>query len=97
MSQRSLHLITAMLDAAKAAHPITGRGIGYKLFSGKFIASMAVKDMRAVYRLLKLAREEGMMPWGWIVDETRAMERAAVWSDAAEYARVVAQSYRRDF
>jgi hypothetical protein len=33
MAQRSLDLIEAMHAAAEAAQPITGRGIGYKLFT----------------------------------------------------------------
>jgi len=53
--------------------------------------------MQRVYRLLKEAREQGIIPWGWIVDETRAIERVSTWADPAEYARCVAQSYRRDF
>ena len=32
-AQRSLDLIAAMCEAAEAAQPITGRGIGYKLFA----------------------------------------------------------------
>jgi hypothetical protein len=46
---------------------------------------------------LKQARERGLIPWGWIVDETRAIERVSTWSNPTEYARCVAQSYRRDF
>jgi hypothetical protein len=62
----------------------------------KLIESM--KEMKGVvYRLLKQAREEGIIPWEWIVDETRAIERVTTWSDPEEYARCVAQSYRRDF
>ena len=53
--------------------------------------------MQRVYRLLKEAREEGDIPWDWIVDETRAIERVPTWSDPEEYARCVARSYRRDF
>ena len=41
MAQRSLDLIEAMRTAAEAAQPITGRGIGYKLFTAGLIASMA--------------------------------------------------------
>ena len=33
MARRSLDLIEAMHVAAEAAQPITGRGIGYKLFT----------------------------------------------------------------
>jgi hypothetical protein len=43
------------------------------------------------------ARERGIIPWEWIVDETSAIERMATWADPAEYARCVAQSYRRNF
>ena len=53
--------------------------------------------MQRVYRLLKEAREQGDIPWEWIVDETRSLERTSTWADPAEYARCVARSYRRDF
>jgi hypothetical protein len=97
MARRSLELIEAMAAIAEAAQPITGRGVGYKLFTAGLIPSMATNDMQRVYRLLKLAREQGDIPWEWIVDETRAIERVPTWADPAECARAVAQSYRRDF
>jgi hypothetical protein len=97
MARRSLDLIEAMHAAAAAAQPITGRGIGYKLFVAGLIPSMATPEMQRVYRLLKLAREQGRIPWEWIVDETRSLERISTWRDPAAYARCVARSYRRDF
>jgi hypothetical protein len=97
MARRSLDLIDAMYDIARVAQPITGRGVGYKLFTAGFIPSMATPDMRKVYRLLKEARERGVIPWEWIVDETRSIERVSTWFDPAEYARCVARSSRRDF
>jgi hypothetical protein len=97
MASRSLELIEAMSTVAEAAQPITGRGVGYKLFTLDRIPSMAKNEMAKVYRLLREARERGIIPWNWIVDETRALERASTWSNLAEYARCVARSYRRDF
>jgi hypothetical protein len=97
MARQSLDLIEAMHAKAKAAQPITGRGIGYKLFTARLIPSMSRADMQRVYRLLKEARERGDIPWGWIVDETRSLERVSTWSNPAAFARCVAQSYRRDF
>jgi hypothetical protein len=96
-AQRSLNLIEAMHDAAEAAQPITGRGIGYKLFTRGLIGSMSRNEMQRVYRLLKEARERGDIPWEWIVDETRELERVSTWANPAAYARAVARSYRRDF
>jgi hypothetical protein len=94
-AQGSLDLIEAMYTAAEAAQPITGRGIGYKLFTLGLIPSMS--KMQKVYRLLRMAREEGTIPWEWIVDETRGVERVSTWADPEDYAHCVAQSYRRDF
>ena len=56
---------------------------------------MARSEMQRVYRLLKEAREQGIIPWEWIVDETRTVERVQP-ADPTAYARTVARSYRRD-
>jgi hypothetical protein len=96
-AQRSLDLVEAMYNAAKAAQPITGRGVGYKLFTAGLIESMSRNEMQRVYRLLRQAREQGDIPWSWIVDETRSIERVSTWANPEEYAQCVARSYRRDF
>jgi hypothetical protein len=97
MAQRSLDLIEAMYRAAEAAQPITGRGIGYKLFALALIASMEQGEMQRVYRLLRVARERGDIPWEWIVDETRELEICSSWEDPAAFVRTVSRAYRRDF
>jgi len=97
MARASLELIEAMHAAAKAAQPITGRGIGYKLFTAGLIPSMATLAMARVYRLLRVAREQGLIPWEWIVDETRALERCPSWDDPADFVHTVGRAYRRDF
>jgi hypothetical protein len=97
MSRASLNLIDAIYDSAEAAQPITGRGIGYKLFSKGLISSMSRAEMAKAYRLLRIAREQGDIPWEWIVDETRQIEKVTTWADPEEYAETVACAYRRDF
>jgi hypothetical protein len=97
MAQRSLDLIDAMCDIAEAMQPITGRGVGYKLFIQKLTESMSKGEMAKVYRLLGIAREQGIIPWEWIVDETRSLEKVSTWKDPAAFARTVARAYRRDF
>ena len=96
MAQRSVDLIGAMHAVAQDLQPITGRGIGYQLFTRKLIAAMSRQEMQRVYRLLKEARERGIIPWEWIVDETRSIERVPTWNDPEDYAACVAQAYRRD-
>jgi hypothetical protein len=97
MARRSLQLIERMAAIAKETQPITGRGIGYKLFSAGLISSMGKSEMQRVYRLLKEARERGIIPWDWIVDETRELERTSSWSNPRAYAQAVIKSYRRDY
>jgi hypothetical protein len=97
MARESLDLIARMAEIAEAVQPITGRGIGYKLFTAGLIPSMSVNDMQRVYRLLKIAREQGTIPWEYIVDETRGAERTPAWANPRAFARTVARAYRRDF
>jgi hypothetical protein len=96
-SRASIDMIKAMHDIAEATQPITGRGVGYKLFVMGLIPDMSKKSMAKVYRLLKEAREEGSIPWEWIVDETRGLERVPSWDDPEDYVRTVSRAYRRDF
>jgi hypothetical protein len=98
MAQESIDLVAAMHAAAEQSQPITGRGVGYKLFTRGLISSMGVLDMQRVYRLLRIARERGKIPWEWIVDETRQIEqKRSTWADPAAYVRAVHRSYKRDF
>jgi hypothetical protein len=97
MAKASLSLIEAMRAIAEETQPITGRGVGYKLFSRGLIGSMALAEMQRVYRLLKLAREQGTIEWGWIVDETRELEINATWDDPEDFIRSIQRNYRREF
>ena len=96
MAQKSLDLINAMAAIAEDAQPITGRGVGYKLFTAGLIPSMARSEMQRVYRLLKQAREEDIIPWDWIVDEAREFEQVASWDDPEEFAQSISRQYRLD-
>jgi hypothetical protein len=91
-SKSTLALIAAMRKIAEEAHPITGRGIGYKLFATGLIDGM--NEMNVVYRALKIAREEETIPWEWIVDETRELELINTWQNPSHCADGF--FYRRD-
>ena len=85
LNKSTIKLIAAMKDIAEEAHPITGRGVGYKLFAAGLIGNM--NEMPKVYRALVKAREDGIIPWDWIVDETRGPECVQMWDSPAELAR----------
>jgi hypothetical protein len=93
-NKSTLRLIEAEKNIADETHPITGRGVGYKLFNAKLIASMSKKDMQVAYRCLKVAREDGTIPWHWIIDETRDLEMIRTWRSGLQLADNF--FYRRD-
>src|SRR5262249_22900228 len=97
LGRRALELIEELRTTVAAIQPVTGPGGGSKRCTVGLIRSRARKEVQRVYRVLKEARERELIPWDWIVDETRAVERTSTWDNPAHYARCVAQSYRRDF
>src|SRR5262249_11882797 len=96
-SKRSVELIDAMFEICAEMNPITGRGVGYKLFAAGLIPSMSTKDMNRVCRLLREAREEEEIPWDWIVDESRSLEKVAAWTDVNQFLHCAMRQYRWDF
>jgi hypothetical protein len=97
LAKKTIALIEAMRAIIEVAQPITGRGVGYELFVKKLIASMKTGDMQRVYDALKQARERGTIPWHWIVDESRHLEKSASWDDPEEFAQSLINSYRREY
>lgn len=96
-SDSSIALVNAAYKIARDAHPITVRGIAYKLFVCGYIASMSKNETAKVSRLLTDARERGIIPWEWIVDETRQTERVNTWSSTDAIIHAAVNRYRRDY
>ena len=96
-SQKSLDLIQAAHDFLEVANPTTVRGVAYRLFVDDITDSMSKNNTAKVSRLLTAAREDGTIPWEWIVDETRHLERTPSWDDPEEFVQTVRNAYRRNF
>jgi hypothetical protein len=77
--------------------PASVRAVGYQLFNRKLIRGMDKSSTNSVSRLLKDAREEGEIPWAWIVDESREAETANCWANPAEIIDSAVRNYRRDY
>lgn len=97
LGARSLDLLALARIVVATYQPISVRGICYKLFVQKAIASMAKNETQKISRLLVYAREHGLIEWSDIVDETRQVERIATWDNLSDFAAAVQHSYRRDF
>jgi hypothetical protein len=95
-SAKSLELIDAAYDILAEIQPATVRAVCYRLFVAGKLAAMTKNETNRVSTQLVYARMEGIIPWEWIVDETRQVERKPSWADPAAYIRAVSKSYRRD-
>jgi hypothetical protein len=97
LAAKSKALIEQSCGILEQIQPATVRGVCYQLFTRGVIASMRTGETQKVSRLLVHAREQGIVPWDWIVDETREPERIATWRNLADYGETIARCYRKDF
>ncbi len=95
-SQRSIELIDAAARILEEIQPATVRAVCYRLFIEGLISSMSKSETNRVSSQLVYARENGYIPWRWIVDETRAPETVSTWSNPLEIFEAVARQYRFD-
>lgn len=96
-SAKTLRLVELARAIAEECQPITGRGIAYKLFTMGEIASMHTNEVRKVYAANGWARDHGIIPWEWIVDETREAESIPTWASPDERIASAIRNYRRDY
>jgi hypothetical protein len=95
-SRHTLDLVDVASEILQGIAPATIRAVCYQLFIRKILRSMAKSETNKVSRILRVARENGEIPWSWIVDEAREAERVSAWADPAAYATTVKRAYRRD-
>lgn len=77
--------------------PASVRAVCYRLFSAGLIRDMSKPATDAVSRQLVWARETGIIPWEWIVDETREAETVASWSSPEAIIESACRQYRLDY
>lgn len=96
-SAKSIGLINAAIHILEQIQPASLRAICYQLFIRKQIASMSKRDVDAVGTQLVWAREHRHIPWEWIVDETRAVERIATWETPQHIIQTAVKQYRKNY
>ena len=96
-SSQNLAMINAAYRILQDIQPTTVRSVCYKLFTQGFIPDMSVKSTQRVSVQLVYAREVEIIPWEWLVDDTRKASRASLWHDPAQIIKAAVNSYRRDY
>jgi hypothetical protein len=78
---KTIEIREAIKVILEEIQPATVRAVCYRLFVQKLIPEMTRLQTDRVGRMLVALREESIIPWQWVVDETRAVERVACWPD----------------
>lgn len=90
-------LRTAIYDLCELHQPLTVRQLFYRMVVASFIAKTQREYKNTVCRLCGLMREEGDLPWEWIVDETRWMRKPRSYGSLGEALEEMQFYYQRDF
>jgi hypothetical protein len=90
-------LIAESKEVLAAIQPVSVRGVAYQLFNRKLTSDMGANEVKRVGNALIDAREHGIIPWAWIVDETREIEVSPTWPNLTAFFETVRQLYARDF
>ena len=96
-SKKSAALIDAAILILEEIQPASVRAVAYRLFVSGLIRDMSKSSTNGVSRLLRIAREEGSVPWEWIVDESREAETVSAWRDTGALINAAIRQYRRDY
>jgi hypothetical protein len=80
-----------------AIQPTTVRGVAYQLFTRGLIENMGTACVRNVSRMIVIARESGIIPWEWIVDDTRREMYFQKWNGLEDFGEHVVSQYRSNF
>lgn len=96
-AKASLAIIDAAHTILAEIQPATVRAVCYRLFALGLIPNMGKGSTQKVSRLLVNAREQGVIKWAWIVDETREAERIASWDNPENIIRAAVAQYRKDY
>lgn len=84
----------AILQAVQSEHPVTLRGVFYRVMSAGAVEKTEAGYKKIGRQVLKL-RRSGRIPYSWITDGTRYVVRPNTWDDLDEALYYTAAAYRR--
>ncbi len=96
-AKRTIELVAAASDILEEIQPASIRALCYRLFVAGLLPNMSKSSTNSVSRIIRIAREEGQIPWEWIVDESREAESVQLWNNPDEIIRATVRGYRRDY
>jgi len=85
----------AMYEALRDYNPMTVRQVFYQMATKGFVPKTEEAYRGTICRLLTQLRLRGIIPFGWIADNTRWMRKPITHTDMEEVLKYNVQAYRR--
>jgi len=95
-SRETRELIATSLDLLEEIRPASVRAVCYKLFTLKLIPDMGRNSTGKISKVLARAREDGEIPWEYIVDGSRQGIQKLQHKNLADYIERVRTQYSKD-
>lgn len=96
LGAKTIAIREAIKEIIEAIQPASVRAVCYKLFVRQLIADMFRNSTNGVGRHLVDMREQDDVPWSWVVDETRKIEKSECWNNLVDHYNENDSSYARD-
>jgi hypothetical protein len=84
-----------IIAVIKADPPMTVRQVFYQLVTRGVIEKSEAQYQGTVIRLMTEMRLSGVLPWGWVVDESRRVRITQTYDNVADAVEQTAHFYRR--
>jgi hypothetical protein len=85
----------AIVDVLAEDHPMTVRGVFYRMVGTGLVEKTEGEYSRTIGRLVLELRREGVVPYSWIADGTRWTIKPETFGDVDQAMEDMASSYRR--
>jgi hypothetical protein len=95
--KKTKRLLSASIGILSEIQPCSVRAVCYRLFMADLIPNMSKSSSNVVSRVLTKGREEGHLPWSWVVDESRQAESVSTWDNTDELIEAAVDGYRRNY
>jgi hypothetical protein len=90
-------LKTSLYNICWEHQPLTVRQLFYRTVVAGLIPKTQDQYKNTICRLTGIMREDGWLPWAWILDETRWMRKPRSYGSLAEALTEMQEDYRHDF
>jgi hypothetical protein len=97
LRSKNLLLACVATEIVVDEKPLTLRGLMYRVVSAGWLPSTDKVHYNRLGRIMTKLREDGTVPFSWIVDNVRNTIKPSSWSGLDDYVSTVQRVYRKDF